>query len=49
MWTSQLGTELTNDEVDNITAFLESLTGEQPKVTYPIMPPSGGGTPRPEP
>jgi len=25
------------------------LTGEQPKVTYPIMPPSGAATPRPEP
>ena len=49
MGTRQLGTELTNDEVDKITAFLESLTGEQPKVTYPVMPPSGVGTPRPEP
>ena len=49
MGTSQLGTQLTDDEVDKITAFLESLTGEQPKVTYPIMPPSGAATPRPEP
>ena len=49
MGTRQLGTELTNDEVDKITAFLESLTGEQPKVTSPVMPPSGVGTPRPEP
>jgi len=49
MGTSQLGTQLTDDEVDKITAFLGSLTGEQPKVTYPILPPSGAGTPRPEP
>ena len=49
MGTSQLGTELTDDEVDKITAFLASLTGEQPKVTYPIMPPSVAGTPRPQP
>jgi cytochrome c peroxidase len=49
MGTSQLGTQLTDDEVDKITAFLGSLTGEQPKVTYPILPPSGAGTSRPEP
>jgi hypothetical protein len=49
MGTSQLGTQLTGDEVDKITAFLESLTGEQPRVTYPILPPGGAGTPRPEP
>ena len=47
--TSQLGTQLTDDEVDKITAFLGSLTGEQPRVTYPILPPSGAGPPRPEP
>ena len=49
MGASQLGIELSNDDVDKITAFLDSLTGEQPKVTYPILPPSGAGTPRPEP
>ena len=35
MGASQLGTQLTSDDVDKITAFLDSLTGEQPKVTYP--------------
>jgi hypothetical protein len=35
--------------VDKITAFLGSLTGEQPKVTVPILPPSVTATPRPEP
>jgi len=49
MGTSQLGTQLIDDEVDKLTAFLGSSTGEQPKVTYPILPPSGAATPRPEP
>ena len=49
MASSQLGIKLTDDEVDKITAFLDSLTGEQPKVTYPILPPSVGTTPRPQP
>ena len=49
MGTSQLGVQLTDDEIDKITAFLGSLTGEQPKVIYPILPPSGAGTPQPEP
>jgi cytochrome c peroxidase len=49
MGASQLGIELSSDDVDKITAFLDSLTGEQPQVTYPILPPSGAGTPRPEP
>ena len=49
MGVSQLGAQLTSDEVDKITAFLGSLTGEQPKVTYPILPPSVAATPRPEP
>ena len=49
MGDSQLGIQLTGDEVDKITAFLDSLTGEQPKVPYPILPPSVGNSPRPEP
>jgi len=49
MGASQLGIQLTEDEVDKITAFLDSLTGEQPSVTYPILPPSVGSTPRPKP
>ena len=49
MGTSQLGVQLTDDEIDKITALLGSLTGEQPKVIYPILPPSGAGTPQPEP
>jgi cytochrome c peroxidase len=49
MGASQLGIKLTDNEIDTITAFLDSLTGEQPKVIYPILPPSGASTPRPEP
>lgn len=49
MGASQLGTQLTGDDVDKITAFLDSLTGEQPKVTYPILPPSVASTPQPQP
>ncbi len=48
MSSSQLGTVLTAEEVNSITAFLHSLTGEQPKVVYPILPPSVATTPRPQ-
>ena len=48
MATSQLGEHLTEDQINQITAFLKSLTGEQPKVTNPILPPSTLGTPKPE-
>jgi cytochrome c peroxidase len=49
MGSSQLGTKLTEEQVDLITAFLHSLTGDQPKVEYPILPPSVATTPRPQP
>jgi cytochrome c peroxidase len=49
MGASQLGITLTDDEVTKITAFLDSLTGEQPRVVYPILPPSVAGTSRPQP
>jgi cytochrome c peroxidase len=49
MGASQLGIQLASDDVDKITAFLDGLTGEQPKVIYPLLPPSVGATPRPEP
>lgn len=48
MGVSQLGEELQPDEVTAITAFLQTLTGEQPRVEYPILPPSTATTPRPE-
>lgn len=49
MGTSQLGQHLTDEEITRITSFLESLTGEQPKITYPILPPSTAATPTPQP
>lgn len=49
MGTSQLGTQLSDDEINKITAFLDSLTGEQPSVSYPILPPGVATTPRPQP
>ena len=49
MGASQLSAKLTGEDVGKITAFLDSLTGEQPKVTFPILPPSVGTTPRPQP
>lgn len=49
MGTAQLGTELDEDEVTDITAFLHTLTGEVPTVTYPELPPSTDTTPRPDP
>jgi cytochrome c peroxidase len=49
MGTSQLGIQLTGDDVDKITAFLASLTGEPPTLAYPILPPSVANTPRPPP
>lgn len=47
MGSSQLGHTLNDDEVQAITAFLHTLTGEQPIVEYPILPPSTADTPRP--
>lgn len=49
MGSSQLGATLSDDEVEKIATFLESLSGEQPQVTLPILPPSVAETPKPEP
>lgn len=43
----QLGQKLTDDESTKITAFLQSLTGVQPQVVLPQLPPSTAKTPRP--
>ena len=48
MSTSQLGEELNDDQIKKITAFLKTLTGEQPKVEYPILPVENANTPKPE-
>src|SRR5690606_5359291 len=47
MNSSQLGHELNGEEVKAITAFLHTLTGDQPRVEYPILPRSTAATPRP--
>jgi hypothetical protein len=39
MGASQLGQRLTDQEEDTIVAFLQTLTGKQPKVELPILPP----------
>jgi cytochrome c peroxidase len=48
MGTAQLGVGLAGDEVASVTAFLRTLTGKQPRVANPILPPSSDATPRPE-
>ncbi len=47
MGTSQLGATLTDEEIDAITAFLHALTGQQPRIEYPILPASTAATPKP--
>ena len=48
MGDSQLGRELTSDSVEAITAFLHSLTGDQPQVMLPTLPRSTPETPKPD-
>jgi cytochrome c peroxidase len=45
----QLGRTFTPDENAQIVAFLKTLTGDQPAIQYPVLPPSEDDTPRPEP
>ncbi|HTV34382.1 MAG TPA: hypothetical protein VME69_15030 [Methylocella sp.] len=49
MGESQLSEKLTESEIDKVTEFLNSLTGRQPEVVFPIPPPSVATTPRPQP
>lgn len=44
---AQLNSLLTEEDVDNVTAFLRSLTGKQPEVEYPVLPISTDETPLP--
>jgi cytochrome c peroxidase len=48
MGSAQLGAKLADDEVQAITAFLRTLTGDQPKVEYPVLPPHTNETPLPD-
>lgn len=45
---TQLGRQLNAEDTHNITEFLQSLTGDQPQVAYPVLPASSASTPRPE-
>jgi cytochrome c peroxidase len=47
MGSSQLGIELKPLEEEDIAAFLKTTTGEQPKIVYPLLPPSTDTTPKP--
>ncbi len=44
----QLGATLNDDETSKIVAFLKTLTGDQPSVIYPTLPPSTTTTPEPD-
>lgn len=43
----QLGVKLKEAQVQSIVAFLKTLTGDQPKIIFPVLPPSTASTPRP--
>ena len=45
----QLGRTYSAEENAKIVAFLKTLTGDQPRITLPILPPSSDKTPRPDP
>ena len=45
----QLGRTFNATENASIVAFLKTLTGEQPRLLLPILPPSEDATPRPVP
>jgi cytochrome c peroxidase len=48
MGSAQLGSTLDADQEASIVAFLDSLTGEMPRIVYPTLPPSTADTPRPQ-
>jgi cytochrome c peroxidase len=47
MGSIQLGMRLEVGEIEHITAFLQTLNGEQPRLELPILPPNSGSTPCP--
>ena len=49
MGISQLGETLSGEDIEAITAFLGTLTGEPPQVEYPLLPTETAATPKPEP
>ncbi|WP_347137822.1 cytochrome-c peroxidase [Paracoccus sp. SSK6] len=49
MSSSQLGTELAETQIDEIVAFLGTLTGKQPQIVHPVLPVRNAETPQPQP
>ncbi|WP_017999679.1 cytochrome-c peroxidase [Paracoccus sp. N5] len=49
MSSSQLGTELAPEQVDDIVAFLHAVTGDQPQIAHPVLPVRTDATPLPAP
>ncbi len=47
MGNAQLGKQLNDEEVGDIVAFLKTVTGKQPTVEFPLLPPSTATTPKP--
>lgn len=47
MGTSQLGEDMSDDDVERIVAFLGSLEGRLPEVVYPVLPAETDETPLP--
>lgn len=45
----QVGRAFNPQEIDDIVAFLKTLTGKQPDFKMPILPPSNNATPKPKP
>lgn len=45
----QLNREFKKEEISKIVAFLKTLTGNQPDIKLPILPPSNNDTPHPQP
>jgi cytochrome c peroxidase len=48
MGSAQLGASLTTADTDSIVLFLRTLTGEQPKIEIPVLPPHTPQTPLPD-
>jgi cytochrome c peroxidase len=45
----QLGRTFSADENAKLVAFLKTMTGDQPRIVLPILPPSNDSTPEPKP
>ncbi|MEF2073171.1 cytochrome-c peroxidase [Consotaella aegiceratis] len=48
MASAQLGTEMSQEDIEAVSAFLKTLTGERPEIVYPVLPVSTEETPKPE-